>query len=152
MRIAVVGSRTFPATKAQFDAMSATRQQETLDAGQAMVLSVLERALHTGDSVVSGAAAGPDSWGVEAAEGLGFPTTEFPAAWRRPDGSTNRGAGFERNSTIVANADGVLAFYDGQSRGTLDTINKAKAAGKPVRVMDPTGAWSGNDDIPWRKA
>jgi hypothetical protein len=54
----------------------------------------------------------------------------------RPDWSTGRGAGLARNSDIVARADCVVAFWDGASRGTMDTVGKARAAGKPVWVID----------------
>lgn len=39
-------------------------------------------------------------------------------------------AAFWRNGEMVRVADRVAAFHDGASRGTADTIRKAKAAGK----------------------
>lgn len=46
-----------------------------------------------------------------------------------------KAAGPIRNSLIVADCDEVIAFWDGVSRGTLDTIRKATKAGKPVRIV-----------------
>ena len=46
-----------------------------------------------------------------------------------------KAAGPIRNSAIVADCDEVIAFWDGKSPGTLDTIRKAVKAGKPVRIV-----------------
>lgn len=43
----------------------------------------------------------------------------------KPNWSIGRHAGLLRNSDIVNHADQVIAFWDGQSKGTLDSINKA---------------------------
>jgi len=44
-------------------------------------------------------------------------------------------AGPRRNARIVANADYVIAFWDGKSRGTRNTIELAHKKGIPVRVV-----------------
>lgn len=108
-RIAVVGSREFwnvPEIKARIMGLP-------LDA-----------------TIVSGGAKGPDSIAVRVAETRRMKTQVFPADW-----SKGRGAGLARNTTIVEDCDQVLAFWDGESRGTADTIEKAKKAGKPVQVV-----------------
>ena len=110
-RFAVVGSRGFP-----------SRQQ---------VENVLAQLVGPEDTVVSGGARGVDSWAVEWAEAQGIATKVFPADW-----SQGRGAGFARNATIVANADEVVAFWDGKSRGTADTIRKARAASKKLTIVE----------------
>ena len=43
-----------------------------------------------------------------------------------------------RNPDIVAAADRVVAFWDGTSRGTADSIEIARKTGKPVAVVHPT--------------
>jgi hypothetical protein len=48
-----------------------------------------------------------------------------------------RVAGLMRNSQIVDYAEEVFAFHDGTSRGTLDTIRKAREAGKLRKVFLP---------------
>jgi hypothetical protein len=47
-----------------------------------------------------------------------------------------KAAPFVRNDEIVRQSDVIVAFWDGNSPGTLDTIRKAVIAGKPV-VMNP---------------
>jgi hypothetical protein len=44
-----------------------------------------------------------------------------------------------RNAEIVRNVVEVVAFWDGRSRGTLNTIVQATNAGVPVQVIDETG-------------
>jgi hypothetical protein len=39
-----------------------------------------------------------------------------------------KAAGFIRNQEIVDNCDFVVAFWDGASRGTKDTIDRARKA------------------------
>lgn len=46
-----------------------------------------------------------------------------------------KSAGFIRNQQIVDACDMVLAFWDGVSKGTQDTINKAKKAKKPTFIV-----------------
>jgi hypothetical protein len=44
-------------------------------------------------------------------------------------------AGLKRNTDIVNASDIILAFWDGQSRGTKDTITKATKAQKPLFIF-----------------
>lgn len=88
--------------------------------------------LPPGTLVVSGGARGVDRWAEEAArarDDLPEPRI-FPAAWRRPDGSFDPSAGFRRNRLIVAACDRLVAFWDGQSPGTENSIGQARDAGK----------------------
>ena len=48
-------------------------------------------------------------------------------------------AAHTRNQMIVDEAASVAAFWDGQSKGTLSTINKAKSAGILYAVYGPDG-------------
>lgn len=89
------------------------------------------RSLPAGTTIVSGGASGPDSIAVEYAQKIGLPTKVFPAEWEKH----GRAAGMIRNGLIVAEADEILAFHDGVSRGTANTIERAKKAGKPCRVV-----------------
>jgi len=45
-------------------------------------------------------------------------------------------AGFIRNSLIVKNSDAIIAFWDGFSKGTKDTIEKARKKGKQLMIID----------------
>jgi len=111
--VAVVGSRDYPDREAVGRYMG-------------------EIALTAWDSViVSGGAKGPDSWAVADAEELGLHAEVFLADWP----THGKAAGFMRNTQIVERCDRVVAFWDGKSRGTLDTIQKAVKAGKPVLIL-----------------
>jgi len=87
------------------------------------------------DTLVSGGARGPDSWAALIAKQYNFPIQVFVADWE----TYGKRAGMLRNSEIVRNADWVIAFWDGTSRGTRDTIGKAHDAGRRVTVIFPDG-------------
>lgn len=46
-----------------------------------------------------------------------------------------RAAPHVRNRTIARNCDRLVAFWDGQSRGTISTVEMARRLGKPVQVI-----------------
>ena len=81
--------------------------------------------------VVSGGARGADSLGERWAKENGIPTKIFPAQWDK----YGKSAGFRRNKDIVANCDAVAAFWDGQSRGTENTISIAQSNSKKVTIF-----------------
>jgi hypothetical protein len=85
--------------------------------------------------IVSGGALGVDTTATVTAQGYGMPTEVYLPDWNR----YGRKAGAIRNAEIVAKADKVVAFWDGQSKGTKITIQMAKDAGKPVTVFGPDG-------------
>ncbi len=89
------------------------------------------------EEIVSGGAAGVDRLAAVYAREKGIPLTEF-----LPDyGRYGRGAPLRRNAEIAAYADGVLAFWDGRSRGTAHALALFRAAGKPTLViLAETGA------------
>ena len=45
-----------------------------------------------------------------------------------------KGAGFIRNRTIIENADLVVAFWNGESKGTKNDIDLAIKMGKPIDI------------------
>jgi len=81
--------------------------------------------------VVSGGAKGADSLGGKYANEHQIPTLIFKPDWKR----LGRGAGPARNKTIVENADFIIAFWDGDSKGTKSAINFAKKLNKPLRIV-----------------
>ncbi len=85
----------------------------------------------SGVVILSGTARGADALGERYAVERGIPVERFPPDWRR----FGQGAGLIRNGQMVERADAVLAFWDGASPGTADTIRKAQAAGLPVTVV-----------------
>ena len=113
-RTAIVGSRSYPRSD---------------------VVEAFVAALPAGTVVVSGSAPGVDSIAEHAAKARGLEVTVFPADWDRH----GRKAGPIRNAEIVAGADRVVAFWDGRSRGTLNTVVQAVRAGRPVEVFDAEG-------------
>ena len=74
--------------------------------------------------------------GEEIADKRGMAKIIHRAKWRA-NGVYNPRAGFERNGLIVRDADRVVAFWDGRSNGTRDTIHKAEAAGKTYEIILP---------------
>jgi uncharacterized phage-like protein YoqJ len=44
----------------------------------------------------------------------------------------------KRNRYLVDNCDELLAIYDGQTGGTMQTINYAKGKGKKITIIDPS--------------
>lgn len=81
--------------------------------------------------IISGGAKGADSMAADWAKSRNVPTQIF-----RPDWDVyGKRAGFMRNEQIVRACDSVLAFWDGTSKGTLNTIDKARDMQKPVRII-----------------
>ena len=113
-RIGIVGSRHFPSRE---------------------VVQFFLKSLPPDDVIVSGGAEGVDSWSVEIGRLLGMKTCVFQADWQRH----GRKAGPIRNVEIVSNIDELVAFWDGQSRGALNTIALANEAGLPMRIFDRAG-------------
>lgn len=73
-------------------------------------------------------------------EGLDVIEERHPAKWHRPDGSLNKGAGFQRNQEMVnLGADVLLAYIWQNSRGATHTKECAGWAGMDMVVRtEPT--------------
>jgi hypothetical protein len=82
-------------------------------------------------SIVSGLARGADALAVQFAQENHVVCHMFPANW----GAFAKGAGFRRNSEMAKFSDGLLAFWDGKSKGTDHMIQTMQAASKPVIVV-----------------
>ena len=113
LRVAVVGSRSLAGNAA----------------ARAFVLDFVAT-LPPVAIVVSGGARGPDQWAADTARRRGLGVAEF---WPEYD-RLGRGAPFARNEEIAANCDGMLAVWDGVSRGTMDVVGRTRARGVQVRV------------------
>lgn len=81
--------------------------------------------------IISGGARGVDRLAVSWAKFMGMETLEYLPDWNK----YGKSAGMRRNSDIVANCDRLVAFWDGSSKGTKDSIDKAKLAGKEVEII-----------------
>lgn len=80
--------------------------------------------------IVSGGAQGVDTSAREYALGHGLKLTEYLPDYAR----YGRGAPLKRNITIIENADLILAFWDGVSRGTKFVIDNCKKRDIPIKV------------------
>lgn len=109
MKVGIVGSREFRS--------------------ESLVRRFVQRLHHKFGSkltIVSGGARGPDSWAESEADDLGIPTLIF-----HPVGRAYKA----RNSQIVDASDVIIAFWDGVSGGTKDTILKARGYGKKLLIV-----------------
>lgn len=127
MKIAVIGSRP-PSLPNRYDLQK--WEDETRSKVYEWVSCFPDHTI-----IVSGGARGVDSYARGAAERYGLICIEVRPAWRRRDGTQDKNAGHRRNSVIIDLADEVVAFWDGRSRGTEDSIVKAEYAKKPVQVI-----------------
>lgn len=126
MRIIVCGSREW---------VNFTKVNDVLD-------EILERAPYSLTVIHGACPAGADRWATEwcerkrqeGAPGEIVHEVRVHADWR------NRGkaAGPIRNQEMAdAGADLCLAFWNGESRGTLDMITRATKTGIPTRIVPP---------------
>jgi hypothetical protein len=84
-----------------------------------------------GVEIVTGDANGADLAARAFAANHNLPLVVFAAKWD----VHGKSAGPMRNSEIVEYAEWCIAFWDGESRGTLDTITKMTRAGKFVQIF-----------------
>jgi len=80
--------------------------------------------------IVSGKAKGADTFGEEFARVWSIPVKEFPADWDQ----YGKAAGHRRNYEMAKYADVLIAFWDGESRGTRDMIDTALREGLEIHV------------------
>lgn len=113
-RIAVVGSRHF----------------QNADLVTKFIASLDDSAI-----VLSGGAQGVDTMAERCARQRSLKVEIFTADWERYGSK----AGPMRNARIVAEADKVVAFWDGKSRGTLNSVVQMVESGKPALVFDEAG-------------
>lgn len=124
MKLAIIGSTSFD----DYDLVCKTVKEHGFDL----------------ELIVSGGAKGADSLGEKYADDNDIPKKIFPAEWDNLEAvpckikTNKRGqkynalAGFNRNKLIVDASDMVLAFWDGESPGTEDSIEYAQEKRKFV--------------------
>ena len=111
MRIAIVGSRRFSEPE---------RVSEYVN-------SLPPRA-----SIITGSASGVDAAATKAARARGIAIKVMPAAFDELVDSRKSDA---RNQRLVDACDVLVAFWDGTSKGTRNTVERALDAGKEVHVF-----------------
>jgi len=128
MKLAIIGSRNFCNKNRLFLELNEIRK------------------LHEITEIISGGAAGADTLGEEYADENNIKKVIFKADWsdmsepcrkkfNKFGKEYNALAGFKRNSQIIDYCDTVIAFWDGVSPGTKDSIDKAKQQQKQVVII-----------------
>jgi phosphoribosylpyrophosphate synthetase len=80
--------------------------------------------------IISGGASGADKIAEIFASKFNIPIEVLSADW-----SKGKQSGVIRNTDIINKSDYVIAFWDGTSKGTLDSINKAKKLNKKLFIV-----------------
>lgn len=84
------------------------------------------------EEIVSGTARGADTLGEQFAAEYNIPVKRFPANWDL----YGKSAGYKRNYEMAVYGDALIAFWDGQSRGTKSMIDIATKLGLRVIVIN----------------
>ena len=82
--------------------------------------------------IVSGKARGADSLGERYAKEKGYDVKEFAAQWDK----FGKSAAYKRNAEMAEYADALIAFWDGESKGTKHMINLAKEKNIKIKVVN----------------
>ena len=114
MKLAIIGSRTFNDYQLLKNEINDLVQKEKFEITH----------------IVSGGAKGADKLGELYAFEYKIPTEIY-----YPDWSKGKGAGFERNHDIIKNSDIVICFWNGESKGTLHSINLTKKYDKKCFIV-----------------
>jgi len=109
MKVAVIGSRTFDKYESVYNILSKLKITE----------------------IISGGAKGADSLAERYAKENNIPTKIFLPDWK----TYGKKAGFLRNTQIIEECEMVVAFWDGESKGTKDSLDKAEKLGKKVMII-----------------
>ena len=111
MRVAIVGSRHFSEPDRVTDYVNG---------------------LAAGASIITGGASGVDAAATKAARARGLGVQVMPASFDEMSDATKSAA---RNQRLVDACDVLVAFWDGTSKGTRATVDRALDAGKEVHVF-----------------
>lgn len=114
MKVIIAGGRGF----SDFQLMNSKCNEVLLESGEDI-------------EIVSGTAKGADKMGEHYASIRGFGVKQFPANW----GSHGKAAGYIRNKDMADYADMLIAFWDGESKGTQHMINLARERNLVVHVI-----------------
>ena len=81
--------------------------------------------------IVSGNARGADKLGEKYAKDNNISLMCFPADWNK----YGKSAGYIRNEQMAKEANALIAFWDGKSKGTKHMIDIARSKGLLIRVI-----------------
>jgi predicted Rossmann fold nucleotide-binding protein DprA/Smf involved in DNA uptake len=93
-------------------------------------------ALPHGSSIVTGSASGVDAAATKAARAKGISVQVIPASFDELADSKKSAA---RNQRLIDACDVLVAFWDGTSKGTRNTVERALDSGKEVHVFISRG-------------
>ena len=79
---------------------------------------------------LSGGCRGADALGERYANENNFEVEYYPADWKK----FGKGAGPKRNLEMVKNADYIICFWDGKSKGTKSLLEFAKKFNKIINI------------------
>lgn len=82
--------------------------------------------------IVSGGAKGADSFGERWATENNINKDIYLPDWNK----YGKRAGFIRNETIIVNSDAVIAFWDGKSKGTMNSLDLCEEYGVKYLVIN----------------
>lgn len=100
-------------------------------------MNVIIQNIHDDMEIISGCTKGADTLGMRYAAAMKIPCIKFPADWDK----FGKRAGLIRNEemakySISDNSKGVLvAFWNGESRGTASMIKLAEKYGLEIHVI-----------------
>jgi predicted Rossmann fold nucleotide-binding protein DprA/Smf involved in DNA uptake len=83
-------------------------------------------------SIITGSASGVDAAATRAARAKGIPVRVLPASFDELADASKSAA---RNQRLVDACDVLVAFWDGASKGTRATVDRALDSGKEVHVF-----------------
>ena len=86
-------------------------------------------------TLICGMARGADLTAYKLFSEVGLPVKMYPADWDQ----YGKSAGYIRNNQMAAVADMLIAFWDGESRGTAHMIDTMKQQHKSVFVFNYEG-------------
>lgn len=114
MKVAIVGSRHFS------------------EPGQ---VTAYVNSLPPKASIITGSASGVDAEATKAARARGISVQVMPASFEELSDASKSAA---RNQRLIDACDVLVAFWDGASKGTRTTVERALDSGKEVHVFVAT--------------
>lgn len=115
-KVAIIGSRNF----------------SNIELFNSSIINIFKDNNIINPEIVSGGAIGADTFAKALAIKNNFKYTEFLPDWKK----FGKSAGPIRNRQIVEYSDLIIAFWDGQSRGTLSSIEFARELNKPIFIIN----------------
>ena len=83
-------------------------------------------------SIITGSASGVDAAATKAARAKGIAVQVIPASFDEVADAAKSAA---RNQRLIDACDVLVAFWDGRSKGTRNTVDRALESGKEVHVF-----------------